>query len=84
MALWIKLSVDGRTQWVNTAQVRRIESGAGCCRIVYTSRDIVRVDQSITEVMAALGYKEPPPPPIESHAVSMEEEAPKFETSVLP
>jgi hypothetical protein len=35
--------------------------------VVFTSQDIVRVDQLLEAVMEALGYKMPPPPKLETH-----------------
>lgn len=65
--MWIRLTRSGGPLWVNTVHVRRFESVDGTCRIVYTSQDAVRVDQSLDEVMEALGYKPSPKPPLEVH-----------------
>lgn len=67
-ALWIKVTIAGAVQWINSAHVRRIERGyGGQCQIVFTSKDIVKVDQPLEAVMEALGYKMPPPPKLETH-----------------
>lgn len=68
-ALWIKMTCDGVTNWVNTGPgaVRRIRDSHCGCEIVFTTRDVLRVDQPIEAVMEALGYKSPPPPKLETH-----------------
>jgi hypothetical protein len=60
--MWIKLSKDGVTTWVNTSQVRVITEQHKRCAIVFTSGHVMEVDQTIEEVMTALGYKMVRPP----------------------
>lgn len=65
LTTWVKLSVRGSPRWINTIHVRRFEAALDRCRVVFTSQDLVTVDQTLDEVMEAFGYKTPSKPPLE-------------------
>lgn len=78
--MWIKVTVNGVAEWVNSTHVRRIQYGrSGQCQIVYTTKDIVTVDQPLEAVLEALGYKQPPPPKLETHETPALEDQTKAE-----
>lgn len=65
--MWIKLSVSGKTIWVNSTLVRRLEDYYGKPKVFFTSKDTLAVDQTLDEVLTAMGYEPPKPPPVEKH-----------------
>lgn len=74
--LWIKLTCDGIVNWVNTGAIRRIRNSYKGCELVFTTRDVLHVDQSIELVLESLGYKMSPPPKLETYEVpALEDQA---------
>lgn len=74
--LWIKVSENGVVKWVNTSRLRAIEQDTGryaakgsTSVLVFNTKHKIRVDQSVDEVLTALGYPPPPPQPLETHVV---------------
>ena len=79
--LWVRITVKGDPQWINTHHIRQIgQDHSGRAQFVYTTRHIVTADQSLATVMEALGYKEaPPPPPLKTHNAPALEHQPESE-----
>lgn len=83
--MWIKLTNNSIQIWCNTNFVRRFESNYRGTKLVYTSKDTTSVDQSLDEIMIAMGYTPPPKPPVETHETPDVESEAEFVpgTSVL-
>lgn len=78
--IWIKLSHGGTPVWVNTTLVRRFEPAMNdCCKLFYTRQDYAVVDQSLNEVMTALGHPAPKPEPPEVHETEFDKESDALE-----
>jgi hypothetical protein len=74
--MWIKLTYNGDPIWCNANLVRRFEFDRlkNRTKLVYTTKDAYIVDQTLDEVMVAMGYNIPPAPPLETHAILEDEE----------
>lgn len=78
---WVKLNVaGGGAVWINSSQVRRIQADRyGDCEVVFTTQDRITTVESLDQVMAALGYKAPPPPPLETYETAAAEDQSRSE-----
>lgn len=77
--MWVKLNTASGAVWINSSQVRRIQAGRYGCEVVFTTQDEITVNQSLDQVMSALGYKAPPPPPLETYETAAAEDQSRSE-----
>lgn len=71
--LWIKIEQHGKPVWVNTSKLRCIEADHRGCVLIFNTKHKVDTDQTIEEVMQAMGHPMPPREPVETHEVEVVE-----------
>lgn len=71
--LWIQVTEDGQRKWVNTSKLRSIEDLKSHCALVFNTKHKIEVDQTLEEVLKAMGYPQPDRPALESHEMEIAE-----------
>jgi hypothetical protein len=72
--IWIQVSENGQRTWVNTSKLRSIQDMKSHCVLVFNTKHKIETDNTLEEVLLAMGYPQPARPPLESHEIEAMQE----------